>query len=119
MVDVHGRHITHADEFGRLGPAMPRDDAAGTVSQDRTDKAKFLDARGNLLDLLLSMGARVSCPRLELSGVFIGDLQRGERPARIIGAEQRLMRPLHLVRRGPFLLIGVLQLSSFAVSCLI
>src|SRR5438093_1192152 len=84
MVDAHGGDVAHADEFCCLGPAMSRNNSVGTINEDRTDKSKFFDARCNLLDLLGSVRARIPCPRLQLVGILICNLQRshGSAPPR-------------------------------------
>jgi hypothetical protein len=45
---------------------VSRNNSVRTVDQDRVDKAEFLDAGGNLLNLLFSVRARVVYARLQL-----------------------------------------------------
>jgi hypothetical protein len=44
---------------------VARNYAVHTINQNRIDKSKFLDAGGDLLDLLLGVGARVFSPRTD------------------------------------------------------
>src|SRR5215471_5840354 len=64
-------------ELCRLGTAISGDYSTGAVDQDRIDESEFCDARGDLPDLSSRMGPRVLCPRLELAGVLIDNLQCG------------------------------------------
>lgn len=47
------RHLCHADRLGGLYPAVACDDRMVVGYQDGIAKAKSLDARSNLADLLL------------------------------------------------------------------
>ena len=52
MIDTHGRDIAHPQELRCFDPRMSRNNPVCSVNQDRIDKSKFSDARGNLVDLL-------------------------------------------------------------------
>jgi len=54
------RHRREPDVLCREQAAVSRDDAAVSVDQDRVGEPERLDRRGDLLDLLLRMGARVT-----------------------------------------------------------
>jgi hypothetical protein len=75
VVDSHSRDIAHPKELCRFDSAVSGDYSIGGVDQDRIDKSEFCDARGDLPDLPSSMRPWFLCPRLELAGVFIDDLQ--------------------------------------------
>jgi hypothetical protein len=75
MVDSHGRDIAHPKELCRLDSAVSGDYSIGGVDQDRIDETELCDARRDLPDLPSSMRPWILCPRLELAGVFIDDLQ--------------------------------------------
>src|SRR5579872_1143219 len=77
MIDAYSWHVAHADELRRLDPAMSRNNAVGAIRQDWTNETEFLNARRNLFDLLCSVRPWIPCPWLQLTGVFIRDLQCG------------------------------------------
>ena len=54
------RHLGHPRRLGRQQPAMPGDDPALGIDQDRVGEAERPDRGGDLLDLPLGMGARVA-----------------------------------------------------------
>jgi hypothetical protein len=54
---------------------MSGNNSIGTISQDRIDKSEFLDARRDLLDLLSRVRARVVCPWLQLTRIFVNNLE--------------------------------------------
>ena len=57
---------------------MARYNAPSAVDQDGIDKPEFLDAGGDLFDLLGGMGTRIPDARLKLSGILVGDLEGGQ-----------------------------------------
>src|SRR5256885_8659355 len=63
---------------------MSRNNPVSAINEDRADKSEFFDARCNLLDLLGRVRAWIPCPRLQLVGVLIYNLQRshGSAPPR-------------------------------------
>ena len=72
------RHLGHAERLRRQQPAVPGDDRALGVDQDRIGEAELADRGGDLLDLPLRMGAGVA---------RVGD-QAADRPVDDRRAEQ-------------------------------
>jgi len=61
----HG-HRRHTEQLCCLDPAVARDHLSVPVDQNRVGKAKAFDARRDLLDLFLRVGARIAFMRPEI-----------------------------------------------------
>jgi len=79
--------------------------APSAVDQDRIDKPEFLDAGGDLFELLGGMGTRIPDARLKLSRVLVSDLEGGQgylSKVDTFSSRSRLGRPKSRGEGGPF-----------------
>ncbi len=60
VIDADRRNLIHAQQLGGLDPGVVGQDFAVRVDKYWCGKPELLDARGELLDLLYPMGARVA-----------------------------------------------------------
>jgi hypothetical protein len=73
MGQLDDRDRLQAKHFGSLEPAMPGNDGALAIHQDRVGEAELADAVGDLADLLRAVGARVARIGPEAAWRDVGD----------------------------------------------
>jgi len=77
VIEAQGRHFGHAELVGGQQASFPGDHIAVAIDQDRHNKAKGLDAFGDLPDLLFAVAPRVCRVPFELVERAVDDLQCG------------------------------------------
>jgi hypothetical protein len=75
MLEANGRDLRHTERSGSLGSAMPADDLAIAIDQNRNNEVEHLDALGDLLKLFPAVPARVRGIGLQCIDPTILDIQ--------------------------------------------
>jgi hypothetical protein len=75
MFEANGRDLPHTKGSGSLGSAMPADDLAIAIDQNRNNEVEDLDALRDLLELLPAVPARVRRIGLQSVDPTILDIQ--------------------------------------------
>jgi hypothetical protein len=60
VIELYGWNVWQAELLGSYEPAVSGDNPALSIDENRVVKAELLNACGKLIDLLRTMGARVT-----------------------------------------------------------